>query len=103
MVKSAHTYIISYQNSPMEVTVVVKKSENARIISFSPTSCQYNMFATKSYFWESRNLTKHLRKRLLIQVMKMNRSEYFHQKLIAPGKRTEVEAASLMHRSSLCF
>ena len=41
-------FIISYQNSPMEVTIVIRKGKTVRIILFFPTSFRYSMYATKT-------------------------------------------------------
>jgi hypothetical protein len=90
------TYIISYQNSPMEVTVVIKKGKNCKnyIVLSDKLSVQY--VCNESYFGVEM-LDKSLEKEGYKTAGEfLNRSEYFHQKVIAPGKREEIDNAHLI-------
>jgi hypothetical protein len=79
-------YIISYQNSPMEVTVVVtkdKKCKNYYVLS-DKLSVQY---VCKGDYFGVQMLDKSFEKGgYKTSEAALNRSEYFHQKLIAQGK-----------------
>ena len=89
-------FIISYQNSPLEVTIVIRKGENCKnyIVLSDKLSVQYvcneNYFGVekldKSLAVEGFNLTD----------AALNRSEYFHQKKLANGKRGELENTQLI-------
>ena len=89
-------FIISYQNSPMEVTIVIKKMENCKnfIVLSDRLSVQYvcnaNYFGVekldKSLKVEGFNTTE----------AALNRNEYFHQKKLANGGRGELENTQLI-------
>ena len=90
------TFVISYQNSPLEVTVVIRKGKNCKnyLVISDKLSVQY--VCNENYFGVEK-----LDKSLAVEGYKtsdeaMNRSEYFHQKVLAPGKRGEVENAQLI-------
>lgn len=90
------TFIISYQNSPMEVTVVIRNGKNCKnyIVLSDKLSVQY--VCNGNYFGVEK-LDKSLAKDgYKTSEEALNRSEYFHQKVIAPGKRGEVDNAHLI-------
>jgi len=89
-------YLISYQNSPMEVTIVIRKGEKCKnyIVLSDRLSVQY--VCNENYFG-----VEMLDKSLVIEGIKpteagLDRSEYFHQKKLAPGKRGELENTQLI-------
>jgi hypothetical protein len=89
-------FVISYQNTPMEVKVIIrpgKKCKNYIVLS-DKLSIQY--VCNENYFGVEK-----LDKSLELDGFKtsdesLNRSEYFHQKVLAPGKRGEVENTQLI-------
>jgi hypothetical protein len=90
------TFVISYQNTPMEVTVVIRKGKNCKnyLVLSDKLSVQY--VCNESYFGVEK-LDKSLAKEgYTTSDEAMNRSEYFHQKVLAPGKRGEVENTQLI-------
>ena len=90
------TYVISYQNSPMEVTVAVCKDRKCKkyIVLSDQLSVQY--VCNETYFGVEK-LDKALAKEgHKTSDAALNRSEYFHQKVISPGKRSELEATQLI-------
>ena len=89
-------YVISYQNSPMEVTIVIRKGENCKnyIVLSDKLSVQY--VCNENYFGVEK-----LDKSLVVEGFSpteaaLNRSEYFHQKKLASGKRGELENTQLI-------
>jgi hypothetical protein len=89
-------FIISYQNSPLEVTVVIKKGKKCKnyIVLSDKLSVQY--VCNENYFGVEK-LDKSLEKDgYTTSDASLNRSEYFHQKVLAPGQRGEVENAQLI-------
>jgi len=89
-------FVISYQNSPLEVTVVIKKDKKCKnyIVLSEKLSVQY--VCNENYFGVER-LDKSLEKDgYSTSDAALNNSEYFHQKVIAPGKRGEVENTQLI-------
>jgi hypothetical protein len=89
-------FIISYQNSPMEVKVVIKKDKECKkyIVLSDKLSVQY--VCNENYFGVEK-LDKSLEKDGYTTSDKaLNRSEYFHQKVLAPGKRGEIENTQLI-------
>jgi hypothetical protein len=89
-------YVISYQNSPLEVKIVItkgKKCKNYLVLS-DKLSVQY--VCNENYFG-----VEMLDKSLAVDgystsTAALNRSEYYHQKVLAPGKRGEIENAQLI-------
>jgi hypothetical protein len=89
-------YVISYQNSPTEVTVVIRKDKKCKnyIVLSDKLSVQY--VCNGDYFGVQK-LEKSLAKDgFKTSDEALNRTEYFHQKLIAQGKQGEVESTQLI-------
>ena len=89
-------FVISYQNSPIDVTVAIMKDKECKkyIVLSDRLSVQY--VCNANYFGVEK-----LDKSLEIDGYKtsdteMNRSEYFHQKVLAPGKGDEIENTQLI-------
>jgi hypothetical protein len=89
-------FVISYQNSPMEVTVVIRKGKDCKnyIVLSDKLSVQY--VCNENYFG-----VEMLDKSLVVAgfnptAAALNRSEYFHQKKLAGGKRGELENTQLI-------
>ena len=89
-------FIISYQNSPMEVTIVIREGKNCKnyIVLSDKLAVQY--VCNEHYFGVEK-----LDKSLVVEGYNpteaaLNRSEYFHQKKLANGKRGELENTQLI-------
>jgi hypothetical protein len=88
--KELRTYVISYQNYPMEITVVIKKGNNCQnyIVLSDKLSIQY--VCNDSYFGVEK-LDKSARKEgFTTSDAALNRTEYFRQKVLCPGNQGEV-------------
>ncbi len=90
------TFVISYQNSPLKVTVAVKKDKNCKnyFVLSEKLSVQY--VCTEEYFGIQK-----LDKSLDIAGFSnsdeaLDRGQYFRQKLIVPGKSSEIESTQLI-------
>ena len=90
------TYIISYENTPMKVTVAVCKDRKCKtyVVLSDKLSVQY--VCNESYFGVEKLNKAFEKDGYKTSDTELNRSEYFHQKVIAPGKRGEVEATQLI-------
>ena len=89
-------YVISYQNSPMEVKVVIRKDKDCKnyIVLSDKLSVQY--VCNGDYFGVQK-LEKSLASQgLSTSDAALNRAEYFHQKLIVSGKQDELMATQLI-------
>jgi hypothetical protein len=89
-------YVISYQNSPMEVKVVIRKDKKCKnyIVLSDKLSVQY--VCNGDYFGVQK-IEKSLEKDgFATSDEALNRSEYFHQRIIAQGKQDEIEATRLI-------
>jgi len=89
-------YIISYQNSPMKVRVVIRKDNKCKnyIVLSDKLSVQY--VCNGDYFGVQK-LERSLEKDgFETSDETLNRNEYFHQKLIAQGIQGEVQATQLI-------
>jgi hypothetical protein len=89
-------FVISYQNSSLEVTIVIRKGENCKnyIVLSDKLSVQY--VCNENYFGVEK-----LDKTLKVEGFNtteaaLNRTEYFHQKKLANGKRGELENTQLI-------
>ena len=90
------TYIISYQNSPMEITVAIKKGDNCLnyIVLSDELAVQY--VCNDSYFGIEK-LDKSLKKDGLVTIEdNMNKTEYFRQKILCSGKNGEIVNTQLI-------
>ena len=88
------TYLISYENSPMQVKVVVMKGKKCKDFVVVSDKLAVKYVCNKNYFGVER-LTKPF-DGITTSDATLNRSEYFHQKVIAPGMRGELENAQLI-------
>ena len=89
-------FVISYQNSPMEVTVVVTKGKNCKnyVVLSDKLSVQY--VCNEKYFGVQMLDPALANDGLSTAAASMNKSEYFHQKVLATGTRGEVENTQLI-------
>jgi hypothetical protein len=89
-------YIISYANSPMEVTVVVCKERKCRkyLVLSNKLSVQY--INNENYFGVER-LDKSFEKTgYATRESDINKMEYFHQKVLGSGQKGDHEATQLI-------
>jgi hypothetical protein len=89
-------YVISYQNSPMEVKVVIRKDKECKnyIVLSDKLSVEY--VCNGDYFGVQK-LEKSLEKDgYATSDEALNRSEYFHQKLLVQGRQDDIEATKLI-------
>ncbi len=94
--ESCKAFIISYENSPMKVTVVVCKDKNCRryVVLSDKLSVQY--VCNPSYFGVEKLDKSFAKEGLSTSDEAMNRGEYFHQKVLSPGGRDVIEATQLI-------
>jgi hypothetical protein len=90
------TYIISYQNSPMEVKVVIQKSKNCKnfIVLSDKLSVQY--VCNGNYFGVQKLDKSYEKEGMVTSEKALNKIEYFHQKLLIPGKQPELDNTKLI-------
>jgi hypothetical protein len=89
-------YIISYENTQMKVTVAICKDRNCKkyVVLSDDLSVQY--VCNDNYFGVEKLDKAFEKDGYQTSDTQLNRSEYFHQKVIAPGKRSELEATQLI-------
>ncbi len=89
-------FVISYQNSPMEVTVVVTKGKNCKnyVVLSDKLAVQY--VCNDSYFGVQLLDPSFEKDGYKTSTAALNRSEYFHQKAITSGGRNEVENTQMI-------
>jgi hypothetical protein len=89
-------FVISYQNSPLEVTVVVRKGKKCKnyIVLSDKLSVQY--VCNANYFGVEKLDKALVADGYTTSDESLNRSEYFHQKVLAPGQRSEIENTQLI-------
>ena len=89
-------FVISYQNSPIEVKVVITKGKKCKnyIVLSDKLSVQY---VCNNYYFGVEKLDKSLKADgFSTEDSELNSTEYFHQKVIAPGQRDEIENTQLI-------
>ncbi len=94
--ENCKTYIISYENSPMEVTVAVCHDGNCQrfVVLSDKLSIQY---VCKTSLFGVKILGKEFAKEgLVTETRKLNMEEYYHQKVISSGVGSEIEATHLI-------
>jgi hypothetical protein len=90
------TFIISYENTPMKVTVAICKDRKCckYVVLSDKLSVQY--VCNENYFGVEKLDKAFEKDGYKTSDTELNRSEYFHQKVISPGKRGELEATQLI-------
>ena len=90
------TFIISYENTPMKVTVAICKDRKCRtyVVLSDKLSVQY--VCNENYFGVEKLDKAFEKEGYKTSDAELNRSEYFHQKVITPGKRGKLEATQLI-------
>jgi hypothetical protein len=89
-------YIISYENSPMEVKVVICKDRKCKrfVVLSDKLSVQYVCNGT--YFGVGKLDASLEKEGYRTSDSGLNRSEYFHQKVITLGQNSELENTQLI-------
>ena len=90
------TYVISYDNSPLKVTVAVdkdKKGSNYLVIS-DKLSVQY--VSNSSYFGVEKLSRKYNKMGLATSDNELNRTEYFRQKVLTSGDHSVLDNTKLI-------
>jgi hypothetical protein len=90
------TYVISYENTPMEVTVVICKEKKCKryVVLSDKLSVQY--VCHKDYFGVEKLGTTFETEGYRTSDSALNRAEYFHQKVLAPGQGEELYNTQLI-------
>jgi hypothetical protein len=91
-----NSYKISYQNSPMEVTVLVGKDNNCKkyIVMSDKLAVQY---VCNQHYFGVEKLDNEIRETLsAASDVSLNRDAYFHQKKITEGMNSEIENTRLI-------
>jgi hypothetical protein len=96
MGKDCQAYSIRYGNSPIDVRVVICKDDNCRryVVLSDRLSIQY--VCKKTYFGVERLDKKLNAEGYETSDKNLNRYEYFHQRVLGPGQKSELEATSLI-------
>ena len=89
-------YVISYENSPLEVKVAIMKDKKCKnyIVLSDKLSIEY--VCNGDYFGVQKLGKSFEKDGILTSDESLNRSEYFHQRLIAQGKQDEIEVTQLI-------
>ncbi len=89
-------FVIRYENTPMEVTVAICKDRKCKkyVVLSDKLSVQY--VCNENYFGVEKLDKAFEKDGYKTSDSDLNRSEYFHQKVITPGKRSELEATQLI-------
>jgi hypothetical protein len=90
------TFTISYENTPMEVTVAVCKDRKCKkyVVVSDKLSVQY--VCNDNYFGVEKLDKAFEKDGFKTSDSELNRFEYYHQKVLTPGKRGELEATQLI-------
>jgi hypothetical protein len=94
--EQATRYRITYENSPISVTVVVDKEKKCKnyIVVSEGVSVMYK--CNGEYFGINRIEEKYKKDGFVTDDKNLDKNSYFHQKLIVQGQQQEVAATSLI-------
>jgi len=94
--EDCQAYKISYSNSPMEVTVLVCRDRKCKkfVVLSDKLSVQY--VCNAQYFGVERLDKSYEQEGYKTSDSALNKAEYFHQKVLGPGRQNEIEAAQLI-------
>jgi hypothetical protein len=89
-------YLISYENSPLQVKVLVDNEKNCRnyVVVSDDLSVMYT--CTGEYLGVSKLSKKYRNAGLSTSDVKLDRSDYFHQKVLTQGPTAETDALGLV-------
>ena len=89
-------YLVSYANSPLEVTVVVCKDRKCKrfVVLSDKLSVQY--VCNQDYFGVERLDKSFEEEGYTTNDSELNKLEYFHQKVLGPGQKGDLEATQLV-------
>ncbi len=90
------TYLITYENSPLEVTVVVDKEKNCKTYLVISEDLTVQYVCNENYFGVEKVSKKYAKEGLLTNDLNLDRKEYFGQKVLSRGTMSEVESASMI-------
>jgi hypothetical protein len=90
------SFIISYKNSPLEVTVAIKKGKkcNDYIVLSDKLCVQYT--CNKDYFGVQKLDKNTACEGFNVSDAFLNRSQYFHQKKLTHGQNSELENTQMI-------
>jgi hypothetical protein len=90
------TYKISYENSAMDVTLVVTKGRNCKkyVVLSDKLSVQY--VCNPTYFGVEKLDKSFEKDGYKTSESALNKLEYFHQKVLGPGQQPEIDATKLI-------
>jgi hypothetical protein len=93
---SLDTYVITYDNSKMSLTIAIDKDKNCkRYLTLSPElSVQYVCHGT--YFGIEKLHEKYAKAGLKTSESALNRSAYFHQKVLVQGQNDQITCMRLI-------
>lgn len=89
-------YLITYENSPVTLKVYVDKEKKCKnyVVTSDDLSVMYT--CNGEYFGVNKVGKKYLSEGLRTDDRKIDRTDYFHQKVISRGPTEEVDAAMLI-------
>jgi hypothetical protein len=90
------SYVIKYENTPMEVTVIICKDKQCKryVVLSDKLSVQY--VCNKDYFGVEKLGKTFEAEGYRTSDSELNRSEYFHQKVLSPGQGDELSNTKLI-------
>jgi hypothetical protein len=96
MGKDCQAYLIRYENSPIEVKVIVCKEKKCRtyLVLSDKLSVQY--VCREEYFGVEKINKRFEPMGFSTTDQNLNRAEYYHQKVLGSGQKTEFEATTLI-------
>jgi hypothetical protein len=89
-------YVISYENSPMKVTIALCRERKCRkyVVISDKLSVQY--VCNANYFGVEKLDKAFEQDGYKTSDSALDRSAYFHQKVLSPGRKSEMEATQLI-------
>jgi hypothetical protein len=89
-------FVISYQNSPLEATVVVMNGKNCKNYLVISDKLSVKYVSNENYFGVEMLDKTFEKDGYKTSDEALNRNEYFHQKALTPGQGGEIENTQLI-------
>lgn len=90
------TYVITYENSSLNVTIAIEEDSNCRKYLTISDKLSVQYVCNGSYFGIERLPENYAKYGLKTDDPDLNRTAYFHQKIIVPGKNDPVFCMKLI-------
>ncbi len=96
MGKDCEAYLVKYQNSPLELKIIICKEKNCRRYLAISDKLSIQYVCNKDYFGVQKLDNMFEKEGIFTSDANLDRLGYFHQKVLGAGQKTVLEATQLI-------